>query len=90
MQDVGTEYLISCPEKTKVQCTALMAPEACKNSRRPQGGWLQGPESSVKNILLLRSGKKVGGSFQKKGKKNKNKIIINKRQEAMAKQELSA
>ena len=53
----------------KVQCTALMAPEACKNFRRPRGGWLQGPESSVKNILLLRSGKKVGGSFQKKRKK---------------------
>ena len=54
----NTEYLNSCPEKLKVQCTALMAPEACKRSRRPHSGWLQGPETSVENpaaqkVLLL-------------------------------------
>ena len=26
-----------------------MAPEACKNSRRPHSGWLQGPETSSEN-----------------------------------------
>ena len=54
VQDEETEYLKSCPEKSKVQCTALMAPEACKNSRRPHGGWLQGPAvfQSETNLLL--------------------------------------
>ena len=49
VQDEETEYLNSCPEKSKVQRTALMAPEACKISRRPHGGWLPGPEISVRN-----------------------------------------